>query len=110
MVLNRNAQFQNAYRNGKSFVSPLVVTYVLPRRRGTVRYGITASKKVGCAVKRNRARRVIKAAATELLPHVLSPCDIVFVARKATAETKSTAVRQVLLSHLRKSGVFSDGV
>ena len=106
--MNRNAQFQNAYRGGKSYVSPLVVTYVLPRRKGRVRYGITASKKIGCAAKRNRARRVIKAAVFELLPLAEGAYDLVFVARAKTAEAKSTAVYEVLYGQLRKAGVIAD--
>ena len=49
-------------------VSPVVVTYVLKNRAGTVRVGITTSKKIGGAVQRNRARRVIREPSGSLLP------------------------------------------
>lgn len=53
--------------------------------RGLVRYGLTASKKVGNAVTRNRARRRLRAAMLELLPiHAAAGNDYVAVARTAT--------------------------
>lgn len=107
-VLNQNVQFQRVYRTGKSFISPLIVSYITPRKRGGIRYGITASKKVGCAAKRNRARRVIKAAVLTLLPLTSGSYDLVFVARKATTDAKSTTVFGILCNHLRKAGVIVD--
>lgn len=62
------------------------------RRRGTdaepgpVRYGITASRKVGKAVVRNRVRRRLKAAAETILPaHAAGSHDYVLIGRTATA-------------------------
>lgn len=53
--------------------------------RGLVRYGLTASKKVGNAVARNRARRRLRAAMMSLLPiHGQAGYDYVAVARTAT--------------------------
>lgn len=53
--------------------------------RGLVRYGLTASKKVGNAVARNRARRRLRAAMLELLPiHGQGGNDYVAVARTSS--------------------------
>lgn len=50
-----------------------------------VRVGFTASRKVGNAVARNRARRRLRAAAAEVLPALgQAGTDYVLVARKAT--------------------------
>jgi ribonuclease P protein component len=55
--------------------------------RSTARKGFTATKKIGNAVIRNRARRRLKAAAHELLPRLGIPgTDYVFIARMGTAE------------------------
>lgn len=105
-VLNRNFQFQQVYRKGFSFVSPFVVTYILPRQGDAVRYGITASKKIGCAVERNRARRVIRSAFSSLLPDINGAYDFVFVARKATVAAKSTRLCAVITEQLKKAGII----
>jgi ribonuclease P protein component len=69
------------------------------KTRGLVRYGLTASKKVGNAVARNRARRRLRAAMLELLPiHAVSGNDYVAVARTATV----TADWPALLDDLKR--------
>ena len=51
-----------------------------------VRAGFTATRKVGGAVVRNRAKRRLREAARLLLPLHGSPgCDYVFIARHSTA-------------------------
>jgi ribonuclease P protein component len=55
--------------------------------RATVGKGFTATKKIGNAVVRNRARRRLKAAAQDLLPQLgVTGTDYVFIARMDTAE------------------------
>ena len=58
--LTRNNEFARAYTRGKSFVHPHVVLYVNKNRLGRTRVGITASKKIGNAVTRNRLRRYMR--------------------------------------------------
>jgi ribonuclease P protein component len=54
-------------------------------RAGTVRVGFTATKKMGEAVERNRAKRRLRAAAAALLPlYGLPGSDYVLVARPGT--------------------------
>jgi ribonuclease P protein component len=52
-----------------------------------VRVGFTASRKVGNAVVRNRAKRRLRAAAAEILPRYGRPdTDYVLIARAGTGE------------------------
>lgn len=105
--LNMNKDFRRLYGRGKSFVHPLLVTYVMFNKRGEIRYGITAGKKVGCAVMRNRARRVIEAAVRECLKSVdCNGADIVFVARSCTPYVKSQDVQSAMMHHFRASGLI----
>ncbi len=66
------------------------------RRRaenGPIRVGFTASKKVGGAVLRNRARRRLREAARQLLPELgLAGVDYVLVARQQTPEARWAAL------------------
>ncbi|MEO0548605.1 MAG: ribonuclease P protein component [Pseudomonadota bacterium] len=75
-------------RGGKSERrKSLVVQARTNRHRGAqVGAGFTATKKVGNAVTRNRAKRRLRAAAQTLLPACGQPgVDYVFIARKDTA-------------------------
>ena len=54
-------------------------------KTGTARIGVTASRKVGNAVERNRAKRRLRAAAAAVLPlYGLPGNDYVLVARRDT--------------------------
>lgn len=97
--LNKNFEFRRAYR-GKFKANHLLVTYIVKNRYGRVRYGITATKKIGKAYMRNRARRVITAAARENIPAVRGGYDIVFVARGKTPYCKSQEVSYFMKKQL----------
>ncbi len=58
-----------------------------PIEEDEIRVGFTVSRKVGNATKRNRARRRLRAAATELLPELGRPgCDYVLIGRARTLD------------------------
>lgn len=106
--LKINKEFRRAYGRGKSAVSPIVVVYVLPRRDTKVRLGITVSKKIGSAVVRNRAKRIITAAFRECLPHINIGCDVVMVARTRIVNAKSQDIAAVLKKHLTALSMWCD--
>lgn len=105
--LKENYSFRRAYKKGKSYVSPYFVIYAVKNRRG-IRLGITAGKKLGCAVKRNRAKRVITAAFRECLPNIPSGYDFVIVARTRILDIKSTAAAASMKSLLKSAGIWSE--
>ena len=105
--LNKNKDFRRIYMKGRSFVSPVLVTYIFQNRRCSGRVGITTSKKTGNAVKRNRARRVIREAYRQLMPKVKGNVDFVFVSRSRTAEVKTADIVNSMLYHFRKAGVLN---
>ena len=108
-TLTRNNDFRRAYAKGKSFAGYSLIVYVVKNRAGGTRIGITSSKKIGNAVQRNRARRVIRAAVDAVLPpQGVGRYDIVLVARACTAGQKSTQVAGVLHKLLKKAGLLND--
>ena len=102
-----NKDFRRLYGRGKPYVSDHFVMYVMRSRFDGVRLGITTGKKVGGAVDRNHARRLVRAAAAELLAGFCGSCDIVVVCRKPIVEVKSTEVQAVLKKHLIQAGVLT---
>lgn len=104
--INQNRDFQRTYGKGKSYVSPVLVTYVLKNRRNRLRMGITTSKKTGNAVRRNRSRRVIREAFRTMTREIRPGFDLVFVARAKTPTVKSTDLRLVMAQHLKSAGVL----
>ena len=106
-TLNVSSDFRRAYARGKVYTDPALVTYIIKNRAGICRIGITTSKKIGNAVQRNRARRVIRAA-TEMLPELKGGYDVVFVARTRTIRKKSTELHKVMDRQLRSAGVLKN--
>ncbi len=106
--LNLNKDFLRLYHRGKSCARPALVVYAMRNRTGLCRAGITTSKKIGHAVARNRARRVIRAALQETLrAHTLAGWDFVFVARTRTTLVKEPVVRAAMEDALRELGVIA---
>ena len=103
----KNYEFRRIYGRGKSFVSLSVVLYVIKNRQIESRLGITTSKKIGNAVKRNRARRVIRHAAAELWPGVKKGYDLVVVSRGKTPYLKSTDIEKSLKSLMKQAKLLS---
>jgi len=100
-TLRLNKEFKRAYYQGKSKACPFFVCYVVKNRNSGVRYGITASKKLGNAVERNRARRVIRAAFFSILSKTENNRDYVFVARERILSAKSYQVAAAMKGCLK---------
>ena len=99
-----NHVFQRLY-HAKFAAGGLIVTYCGKSRYKGVRVGITTGKKLGCAVKRNRCRRIIRAA-FRALPEIPGRYDIVFVAREKAVHAKTGDVLREMRGQLRTLGVL----
>jgi ribonuclease P protein component len=94
--------FGRIYRRAKSDVSPWIAVYYMKNRSGQNRLGITTSKKLGGAVERNRARRIIKEAYRLTEPGIKAGFDIVIVARKKAVYANMWEVKRSLEGILEK--------
>ena len=103
--IRRNSEFGRVYARGKSYVNPALVLYVLKTRGKKTRVGLTATKKIGHAVQRNRARRVMKAAIDEHLDQNIGGYDLVFVARGMTPRLKSWQLSEVVARLFAQAGL-----
>ena len=105
-TLKENKDFRRLYYRGKSEASSCIVTYVMKNNFGETRVGITSGKKIGNAVKRNRARRIIRAAFSSYEGSLKGSYDIVFVARTRTTQVKMQEVEQQMGEQLKRLGVI----
>ncbi|MCM1114831.1 MAG: ribonuclease P protein component [Clostridium sp.] len=105
-TLRENKDFRRLYYRGKKQISPCLVTYVMRNNLGEMRIGITSGKKIGNAVKRNRARRLIRTAFFNCRGRINGSYDIVFVARTKTCYMKMQEVQAQMELQLKELGVF----
>lgn len=83
--LKKRPEFLSVAKDGKKWVSQTIIVQALPTNRNTVRFGFTATKKIGNAVIRNRAKRRMRAIADKIQQNqILESFDFVFIARHET--------------------------
>jgi|SRR5688500_3214081 ribonuclease P protein component len=87
--LTRRPEFLRVAASRRRWAAPGLILQVAEspssEPQSPFRLGFTASRKVGGAVQRNRARRRLKAAAVEVMPaHAAPGMDYVLVARAET--------------------------
>ncbi len=105
--LTRSTDFKRVRRFGKSYAHPLVVLIVHPADQPEVRVGVAAGRTVGTAVRRNRAKRLLRAAVVDLLPSILPGSDILLIARPPLAESTLAVTQQTLIHLLQRANLLS---
>lgn len=115
--LKRRAEFLQVAAANRKWVAPGLILQV--RRQSIepqtdkaaaatpVRVGFTASRKVGNAVKRNRARRRLRAVAEDVLARHAEPgTDFVLIARAATVDRDFEALTADLIAGLKRLKLY----
>lgn len=97
-ILNQNADFQRLYRSGAFCSLGSALLYVRPNHLPYNRLGITAGKKIGNAVRRNRAKRIIREAYRAAEPMLPIGIDLVVVARSSLPDQSSVILTERFLS------------
>ena len=120
IAIRENHLYNKAYRQGKRAVEKHVAVYVLrdfaaarlkkenPQKVFVNRLGLTVSKKIGGAVQRNRAKRIIRAAYDAKRDELKTGFLIVIAARSASVNLKSTEIKQQLDSAFTKLGMYAE--
>jgi len=117
--LKRRAEFLRVADSRRKSVTPGLILQMgravaaadaAGKSAGIVRVGFTASRKVGMAVERNRARRRLKAAVAAVMPlHAAPGHDYVVIARNATMTRPFRALIGDLEAALRQLGAYRGG-
>lgn len=104
--LRSSEDFKRVRQSGKSYAHPLVVLAALKNDAADVHVGVAASRTVGIAVKRNRAKRLLRAAMQSLVGSVAPGWDLVLIARPALVSSDYFEVREALVTLLRRADLM----
>jgi ribonuclease P protein component len=103
--LRRTKDVRQVYDEGSSWKHPLLVLVARPNGLDLSRVGVTASRKLGGAVARNRAKRLLREAARHLYPRFKVGWDVMLIARNGILAAKEPQVEEALTSLLRRAGL-----
>ncbi len=104
-IFSQRADFLRLAARGKKFARPgFIMQFLRGEAEKPVRVGYTATKKIGNAVARNRARRRLREAARLTLAEAPLPgIEIVFICRQETAQIPFESLRASLKSTLAEA-------
>ncbi|RHM54591.1 ribonuclease P protein component [Mitsuokella sp. AF33-22] len=109
-IIKRRSDFQRVYRVGRSYANRYFVLYVFPAANVRGRVGFAAGKKLGCAVVRNRVKRLLRESYRLHQELLRDDVALLLVGRKAMVEAKCQAVEKAFLKVGKKAGIFASPV
>ena len=121
IAIKENHLYVKAYRRGERYVGRYLTVYVLkdyaakrlckenPQKQTVNRLGISVTKKIGGAVERNRAKRIIRAAYGTVKNDLRRGYLIVISAREQINGRKSTDLEEELRSAFGRLAMLDNG-
>jgi ribonuclease P protein component len=110
-ILKRR-EFRQVYEKGRKFRANFFNAFVIENGGGEPRLGITTTRKMGNAVNRNRARRLLREVFRKNKRSVPGGIDIVLNAKDSIIEVAYRDIESDFISFLKRAGhrseVYSD--
>ncbi|MFW6042605.1 MAG: ribonuclease P protein component [Chloroflexota bacterium] len=104
--LRRSADIRRVRRHGRRWRHPLLLLFTATNSQETSRFAISASRRVGKAVVRNKARRRVREAIRTQLPRMQPGYDCVFVVRDSLPAASFADVNSAVCQLLQQAGLL----
>ena len=107
--LRCRSEFDKVKQIGRRESSGLFTMLWIPETEDFWRRGIICSRKFDTrAVKRNRARRLVRESLRLIGTENLSPCSLVIIPRRSILKVKMPAVKNALEHALKRAGLLKN--
>ena len=93
--------------SGRAWFNRWLVLGVSANDLGRVRVGVSVSRRIGGAVKRSRAKRLIREAVRPRLQEIRTGSDLVFIARSPLHKSSIGEVDLAVAQLLERAGVMN---
>ena len=105
--LRKKEDFAKVFKHGKAAANHQFVVYVKSSPAAeSFRFGVSASKKIGNAVVRNRMRRRVKEIVRRMEPMVKPHVDIVCIVRKPALELDHNALKKSIQHVFKRANLL----
>jgi len=104
--LLKSRDLERVLKGNRSWANSMLVVCVMPNDLPHSRFGFAASKRVGNAVARNRAKRLMREAVRLNQTAIKAGSDMVLIARKRTPQANLHQVAAALLQLLRQARLW----
>jgi ribonuclease P protein component len=106
--LRDGSEFQRVWEKGKSWSHPLAILRAYANGTDKSRFGFVVGKKVGKAVQRNRAKRLMREAVRHRLDGIAHGWDIVLIARRDAEHADYQAMEAAVAGLLKRAHLLTD--
>lgn len=107
-VLRKNIEFQQVYKNGKSYANKYLIMYILENGTDVSRIGISVSKKVGNSIVRHRLTRLIRESCRLNISNIQPGYDIVIISRSNHKDKGYEETKSALLHLLKMHSIYKE--
>lgn len=104
--LRRSADIQELRQKGRRYYHPLLLLFAQPNQQAHSRFAVAAGRRIGKAVKRNRAKRLAREAIRLQLPHIKAGWDCLLVWRQNPPSLTLVEVHLAIESLMRSADLF----
>jgi ribonuclease P protein component len=105
--LTSSRDVRRVLSEGARYPLPTVVVHVHVSGAGPARAGVSAGRRIGSAVRRNRAKRRLREAVRTLIPSIKPGTDLVLTARAPADEVAIRALTDQISTVLERAGVLT---
>lgn len=109
-IIKKNYEFKYFFKKGKYIPGKLLEIFIYQNNNEKNRIGIVVSKKVGGSVTRNKIKRYIRAAYTEIEEEIENTSNILIIWKKNVDSSNANFfdVKEDLIKIFEKSGILKE--